>query len=395
MKKLLLLTGLVLLTAVELSVAGPASASFIIGRNPQHPTLKVDATGHALISFSVGGQQQHVLVWGAENALPPTRGRTQTAFKVDFSGGFALHESNYYKTIKNVCKPYTGPPLAWYVPGSGCTAPDGSFWALQVWQRMLPDLGFKPWKPEQAVYEAASRLRGPTAAQPRSKSGGAGAQGRSLFTSCSANSPTAGSRFSVSAPRASGSPPTPGGGTCTWTPSTRPTGRAGAARTRSSASNRTAPSATCVLAPPAASLSGVPGLAAPPRPREQVPDHRARAGRHAGRNVRGPMSGNWDPNDAAGYSRARRRRVASRRSRRSASRRPSVTAKRVVAGPGSLALPRAAERRVCEWKLTESFEQVFRQRLLPTARQLDREGRALVRPRGDGDAAAHLLHETA
>src|SRR5262249_45344064 len=43
--------------------------------------------------------------------------------------------------------------LAWYVPGSGCDAPDGSYWALQSWQRMLPNLGFKPWKPEQAVFE--------------------------------------------------------------------------------------------------------------------------------------------------------------------------------------------------------------------------------------------------
>ena len=164
MKKPTLLTGLVLLAALRLSLPGTASASFIVGRNPQHPTLQVDSTGHALISFSVGGQEQHVLVWGAVNALPPTRGRTQIAFKVDFSGGSSLHESNYYKTIKNVCKPYDGPPLAWYVPGSGCTAPDGSFWALQLWQRMLPDLGFKPWKPEQAVWELhVSHWTGPLA----------------------------------------------------------------------------------------------------------------------------------------------------------------------------------------------------------------------------------------
>jgi hypothetical protein len=165
MKKLILVMGLVLIAAAELALAGPAGASFIVGRNPQHPTLQVDSAGRALISFSVAGKPQHVLVWGAVNALPPTRGRTQVAFKVDFSGGYALHMSNYYKTIKNVCKPYTGPPLAWYVPGSGCTAPDGSFWALQLWQRMLPDLGFKPWKPEQAVYELhVSHWTGPLAA---------------------------------------------------------------------------------------------------------------------------------------------------------------------------------------------------------------------------------------
>ena len=48
------------------------------------------------------------------------------------------------------------------MPGSGCLAPDGSYWALQSWQRMLPNLGFKPWKPEQAVWELhVSHWKGP------------------------------------------------------------------------------------------------------------------------------------------------------------------------------------------------------------------------------------------
>ena len=149
---------------LELGLPGTASATFIVGRNPQHPTLQVDSTGHALISFTSGGQPQHILVWGAVNALVPTRDKTQVSFKVDFSGGSAIHESGYYKTIKSVCKPYTGPKLPWYVPGSGCDAPDGTYWALQLWQRMLPDLGFKPWEPEQAVYELhVSHWSGPLA----------------------------------------------------------------------------------------------------------------------------------------------------------------------------------------------------------------------------------------
>jgi hypothetical protein len=149
--KPLLLAGLVL---VGLLLAGPASASLIVGRNPQHPTLQVDATGHALISYVAAGKPQHVLVWGAVNALAPTRSKSQIAFKVDYSGGYdALKVKEYFKTIKSLCRPYDGPALAWYVPGSGCRAADGSYWALQLWQRMLPDLGFRPWKPEQAVWE--------------------------------------------------------------------------------------------------------------------------------------------------------------------------------------------------------------------------------------------------
>ena len=34
-----------------------------------------------------------------------------------------------------------------------CKAPDGSYWALQKWQRMLPNLGMTPWKKSQNVWE--------------------------------------------------------------------------------------------------------------------------------------------------------------------------------------------------------------------------------------------------
>lgn len=37
------------------------------------------------------------------------------------------------------CRPYAGPPLPLLV--AACTAPDGSFWALQSWQRLLPNYG--------------------------------------------------------------------------------------------------------------------------------------------------------------------------------------------------------------------------------------------------------------
>jgi hypothetical protein len=143
----------VALALAAFAAPAPADAALIVGRNPTNPTLQVDSAGRALVTFTSGGKAQHVLVWGAVNALPPTRGKRQTAFKVDYSGGFAIHKSGYWKRFANVCRPYTGPPLAWYVKRSGCTARDGSYWALQLWQRMLPNLGFKPWKPGQAVQE--------------------------------------------------------------------------------------------------------------------------------------------------------------------------------------------------------------------------------------------------
>jgi hypothetical protein len=152
--------------AVAASLAAPAAApaTLVVGRNPKNPTLQVDSSGRAMITFASGGKTQHVLAWGAVNALPPTRGKRQTAFDVDYSGGWAIHKPRYWRTFRDVCRRYTGPALAWYVAGSGCNAPDGSHWALQLWQRLLPNLGFKPWNREQAVYELhVSHWTGPLA----------------------------------------------------------------------------------------------------------------------------------------------------------------------------------------------------------------------------------------
>jgi hypothetical protein len=123
----------------------------------------------------------HVLAWGAENALPSTPGGKQVAFELDYSGGFDKYytqdadvqklrakylaikntpgylanpvvrdlqhasefASNYWKTgFGGGCGAYDGPKLAWVV--AACKAPDGSYWAVQSWQRLLPDYGAQP-----------------------------------------------------------------------------------------------------------------------------------------------------------------------------------------------------------------------------------------------------------
>src|SRR2546428_573201 len=84
--------------------AAPAFGSYLVDRNAKAVKLQVDASGHALVSYVVGGAQKHVLIWGALNALPPTRGKPQVAFKIDYSGGSkTLHKPSYFKTIKDVC----------------------------------------------------------------------------------------------------------------------------------------------------------------------------------------------------------------------------------------------------------------------------------------------------
>lgn len=128
--------------------ADSASASQLLDRNASHVQLAVDAKGEALITYSAGGRVRHVLAGGAVNALSPNRSREQVKFWLDYSGGWGRHGGGY--RFVGVCRHYTGPPLPWLVVA--CDAPDGTFWALQAWQRQLPDYGAAPTR-DQAAWE--------------------------------------------------------------------------------------------------------------------------------------------------------------------------------------------------------------------------------------------------
>lgn len=146
------LAALSLLVAVTALVAPAlASASQLIGRNASAVQLRVNTRGEALLSYTTAGKRVNVLAWGATNALAPQMGGTQVQFKLDYAGGWGKYRRNLAKGFANACRPYNGPQLAWFV--SGCTAPDGSYWAVQSWQRGLPNLGFDPWKPLQSAWE--------------------------------------------------------------------------------------------------------------------------------------------------------------------------------------------------------------------------------------------------
>jgi hypothetical protein len=140
----------VMVVAVLAAPASNASASQLVDRNATAIKLEVNSKGEALITYKAHGQQKHVLAWGAENAIAPTRTRPQLAFKLDYAGGWGKYHATYWKTFKNSCGAYDGPKLAWFV--TGCTAPDGSYWALQAWQRMLPNYGVKA-SATQSVWE--------------------------------------------------------------------------------------------------------------------------------------------------------------------------------------------------------------------------------------------------
>jgi hypothetical protein len=172
----LVLTLLVLAAAIFVSSAG---ASQIISTSTVSSiSLQPNNKGEALISYRAGGKAVHVLVWGAVNAVATKPGARQVAFRLDYSGGYqkyflrnpkaqalareyrkikgtpgyltspvvkklqALQQAadNYWKTaFHGGCGAYNGPVLAWKVVA--CKAPDGSYWAVQSWQRKLPNYG--------------------------------------------------------------------------------------------------------------------------------------------------------------------------------------------------------------------------------------------------------------
>jgi hypothetical protein len=167
---------------VAAAFASTAGASQVISTNTVTGLqLKVNSKGEALLTYRSHGKLVHVLAWGAENAVAPTAGARQTTFQLDYSGGYAkyftadpavqelvkhyhkikgtpgylvsplmknlkhahLAADNYWRTgFKGSCGRYDGPKLAWAV--ATCKAPDGSYWAVQEWQRKLPDYGVAP-----------------------------------------------------------------------------------------------------------------------------------------------------------------------------------------------------------------------------------------------------------
>jgi hypothetical protein len=159
------LAGAVVALAVAAFHALPAQASEPLSdKNVTNVKLAVNTKGEALITYTrANGRLRHVLVWGAVNALAPNPELPQAHFHSDYAGGWGkYHKLDYWKTFKNACRPYDGPLLAVMV--TACTAPDGSYWALQSWQRSLPLLGFAPWTAAQSAYELqVSHWTGPLA----------------------------------------------------------------------------------------------------------------------------------------------------------------------------------------------------------------------------------------
>jgi hypothetical protein len=151
--RMLSLAGVVGVVGVVLVVAAPAPASQILDRDATHVRLAVNAKGEALVTYTrPNGQVRRVLAWGAIDAVAPDPNVPQQQFKLDYAGGWGKYrKSRYWRTFKNVCRPYTGPALVYAV--AACTAPDGTHWALQSWQRVQPLRGVAGFLPGHMAWE--------------------------------------------------------------------------------------------------------------------------------------------------------------------------------------------------------------------------------------------------
>jgi hypothetical protein len=200
-----------LVCLVALAVVQAAGASQVVSTSTAtNIKLGVNDRGEAMITYTSGGKVVHVLAWGAINALPPKPGGQQIRFKLAYDGGYAKNfvgngaakaavanlrslqaqlakataaknnpvryalaprikaafasvgrlrtsATDYWKTF--TCPRYDGPPLAWMA--AACKAPDGSYWAVQQWQRLLPDYGVQPTAAQQAWEVHLAHWRGP------------------------------------------------------------------------------------------------------------------------------------------------------------------------------------------------------------------------------------------
>jgi hypothetical protein len=136
-----------------LAATGTAAASEPLGDfNVKGLTIAANASGEALLTYRrENGKVRHVLVWGALNARAPNPTRKQVAFHYDYGGGWGKYRRVVWRSFSNLCSRYDGPPLVYVI--AACRAADGSYWAVQAWQRLLPMRGFAPWRPQQAAYE--------------------------------------------------------------------------------------------------------------------------------------------------------------------------------------------------------------------------------------------------
>ena len=210
------------------ALASTANASDLIDRNAHGVTLSVNAKGEALITLHGGRQAQARARVGRDErdrADARARRRCRSSSTTRAAGASTSATTGRRSTTR--ARPTPGPALAWKV--TACTAPDGSYWALQAWQRMLPNYGVAPTGMQGAWELRLSHWTGELPAL-QIDTDWAWHQWDHLFGTFTYDER---SRCTASARRRRACRSTRSAGTSTSTRSTRRTARAGSARTAS------------------------------------------------------------------------------------------------------------------------------------------------------------------
>jgi hypothetical protein len=146
--------------AASAAVTPAAHASLLLTRNAHTVTMAVwtrNGTQMAEATYAGGGSWHHVLAWDAVDARIPSHTRPQVAFRVDYSGGYgSFRNARLWSTIKahNQCRPDPAVKAELHWAIFACTmTTDGSHWALQNWQRDLPNGGQQPAQAMQRAWE--------------------------------------------------------------------------------------------------------------------------------------------------------------------------------------------------------------------------------------------------
>jgi hypothetical protein len=147
--------------------ASGANASQVISTSSVSDVqLGVNDNGQAMVTYTAAGKVVHVLASGAVNAVAPTSSGAQVAFGLVYHAGSQTHatddrgprqaatsQRDRHDRARQAqaaaeasqtfsCPAYDGPPLADMI--AACKAPDGSYWAVQSWDRDLPSYGVTP-----------------------------------------------------------------------------------------------------------------------------------------------------------------------------------------------------------------------------------------------------------
>ncbi len=136
----------VLVALVAALASAPAWASQPVAIGGGDVSLRVSAGGDALLTFDrANGARRSILARGGLNAKPQPEAHQQVQFDLEY------RVTRRARSFPNRCGAYAGPPLVMVV--AACTAPDGSHWAVQRWQRVQPMRGIEPFRPQHRLHE--------------------------------------------------------------------------------------------------------------------------------------------------------------------------------------------------------------------------------------------------